>query len=85
MWWRTRKRHIGRHAAAEWAVRANAFSVLGTFQGYEVNYYGYFEQVYNASISTNVQSVYLVNAADPCFANPGTTCITATILQIPLA
>ena len=61
----------------------NWFNVHGTFQGQSVTYYGYFEAVYSASAGTNVESFYLVNAADPCFANPGTTCSTATILQIP--
>lgn len=60
-----------------------AFTALGTYQGSSVTYYGYFEQVYNATLLTNVQSMYLVDSADPCFANPGTNCTTATILQVP--
>jgi len=65
-------------------ITGNAFSVLGTFGGGGVNYYGYFEQVYNPTVLANVQSLYLVNAADPCFSSPGTNCTTATIIQVPL-
>ncbi len=61
-------------------VNGAAFSVLGTYQGSSVTYYGYFEAVYEASSGANVQGLYLVNAADPCFANPGATCSTATII-----
>jgi len=59
----------------------NSVTVQGTFQGQSVTYYGYFEVVYSGG--ANVAAIYLVNAADPCFANPGTTCSTAAILQIP--
>ena len=59
----------------------NSITVQGTFHGQGVTYYGYSEAV--SSAGTNVASLYLVNAADPCFANPGTTCSTATILQLP--
>lgn len=54
----------------------NAFTVTGVFQGQNVTYYGYYEQVNNSP------SIYLVNAADPCFANPQATCTTATVLPL---
>jgi hypothetical protein len=61
----------------------NSFLVQGTFEGQPLTYYGYFEQVYNATLQTNIQSVYLISAADSCFSNPADTCTTATVLSVP--
>jgi len=46
-------------------VTGNSFSVQGTFQGQSVSYYGYYELVYNSTTSTNVPSIYFVNATNP--------------------
>jgi hypothetical protein len=61
----------------------NSFLVRGTFEGQPVTYYGYFEQVYNNTLQINVQSVYLISAADSCFSNSADTCTTATVLSVP--
>ena len=59
-------------------VTGNAFSIQGTYQGQTQIYYGYFE----LAGSSGTPSVYLVNGADDCFSNPGTTCTTATVLAL---
>lgn len=57
-------------------VAGNAFLVQGTFQGQVVSYYGYFELV------SNVESLYFVNAADPCIANPAVACTEIGLLPL---
>ncbi|HUO15463.1 MAG TPA: hypothetical protein VMX38_10795 [Verrucomicrobiae bacterium] len=66
-------------------AQGNSFSVQGTYQGSSVTYYGYSEQVYvsNTTTNGNVQSVYVVDAADPCFSTPGTSCSSGSLLQVP--
>jgi len=46
-------------------VTGNAFSIQGTFQGQVVTYFGYYELTYDClDQAVDLQSLYLVNAAD---------------------
>jgi len=56
-------------------VTGNAFLVQGTFQGNQVSYYGYSEQLSSSSL-------YFVNAADSCIGNPSVTCTEIGLLTI---
>ena len=46
-------------------VMGNAFFVQGIFQGQNLSFYGYSEQVFDSTLQTNVPSVYLVNTTNP--------------------
>jgi hypothetical protein len=47
-------------------VTGNAFSVLGTFQGQTLTYYGYYELTYDSIDNAyDIQTLYLVNATNP--------------------